>query len=280
MRHIVFIGFGALLLVGWGGRPISVLPSESSTGTTDITELKDPPQAKVVEKEKPGDVKKAHGATPSKIKATEKMAALKLVVVDKEKGPIEGIAISVTGSKDGKKLYAAPTDSTGYTELLVPVGQDYTIVYLSLGLTETAATLPISDKPNQNVRLTLRYTRILPKKGSGGASGIVLGGITFDTGKAKIRPESYDELDSVVEYLAHKPGARVEISGHTDSVGNKAANKALSQKRAEACVDYLVAKGIDRSRLTSVGYGDERPVASNDTPEGREKNRRIEAREL
>ncbi len=236
---------------------------------------------KVVEGTKKGDIKKAQGATPSKIKANKTHAALKLVVVDKKKGPLEGISISVTGSKDKKKLYAAPTDSTGYTELLVPAGQDYEIVYLSLGFSETAATLPIPNKPNQNVRLTLRYTRILPKRTVAGAeSGIVLGGITFDTGKATIRSESFSQLDKVVEYMAHKPGARVEISGHTDSVGNKAANKALSLRRAKACVAYLVKKGIDKSRLSAVGYGDERAVASNATPEGREKNRRIEAREL
>ncbi len=267
MRQTILVLMGALLSTAWGGEP----PSK----------LEKPPSGKVVEVENKGDIKKARGEKPSQIQASKTHAALKLVVVDKKTGPIEGITISVTGSKDKKKLYAAPTDSKGYTELLVPVGQDYELVYLSLGFTETAATLPIADKPNQNVRLTLRYTRILPKKGvSGGGSGIVLGGITFDTGKSTIRPESFDQLDKVVEYLAHKPGAKVEISGHTDSVGNKAGNKSLSLERAKACVEYLVKKGIERSRLSAVGHGDERPVASNDTPEGREKNRRIEAREI
>jgi outer membrane protein OmpA-like peptidoglycan-associated protein len=226
-----------------------------------------------------GEVKGAHGASPSKIKATKTHAALKLVVVDKEKGPIPGITISVKGSKDGKKLYTEATDSTGYTELLVPVGQEYTIVYMSLGFTETAATLPIDGAPNQNVRLTLRYTRILPKGPAGAAPGIVLSGVTFDTADSTIRPESFPQLDQVVEYLTHKPDARVIVSGHTDNVGNKAANKSLSKKRAQACVDYLVKKGIERTRLEAVGYGDERPVASNDTSEGREQNRRIEAQE-
>jgi outer membrane protein OmpA-like peptidoglycan-associated protein len=150
-----------------------------------------------------------------------------------------------------------------------------------LGLSETAATLPISTEPNQNVRLTLRYTRIEPQKTAAGQSGgIVLSGVNFDTGKSTIRKDSYEQLDTVVEYMAHKPGVRVEISGHTDNVGDKGANKKLSLQRAQACVDYLVKKGIERSRLEAVGYGDQIPVASNVTPDGREQNRRIEAREL
>ena len=84
----------------------------------------------------------------------------------------------------------------------------------------------------------------------------------------------------MVEYLTHKTSAKVEISGHTDNVGNKKKNKALSTKRAEACRDYLVSKGIDSGRIEAVGYGDERPIESNATPEGQQKNRRIEATEF
>ena len=87
-------------------------------------------------------------------------------------------------------------------------------------------------------------------------------------------------LDHVYEYLAHKRSARIEISGHTDNVGNPKANKDLSQRRAQACRDYLVGKGIDAARIVAVGKGDEAPVAPNDTEEGRRQNRRIEATEL
>jgi outer membrane protein OmpA-like peptidoglycan-associated protein len=80
--------------------------------------------------------------------------------------------------------------------------------------------------------------------------------------------------------MNHKKEARIEISGHTDNVGNPLANKTLSQKRAEACRNYIVSKGIDKGRLDAVGEGDTRPVAPNDSDEGRQRNRRIEAREL
>ena len=108
----------------------------------------------------------------------------------------------------------------------------------------------------------------------------MLSGVNFDTGKATIRPESFSRLDIVVDFMTHKKSARVEISGHTDNVGNPKANKALSEKRAQACRDYIISKGVDRSRLKAVGYGDEHPIAPNDTDEGRQKNRRIEAKEL
>jgi len=87
-------------------------------------------------------------------------------------------------------------------------------------------------------------------------------------------------LDRVVEYMTHKPSARIRIAGHTDNVGNARANQRLSKKRAEAVRDYLVSQGIDGGRIEAVGYGDERPIAPNDTEEGRQKNRRIEAIEL
>ena len=217
--------------------------------------------------------KEAHGAKASKIKPTKTEAAMKLFVVDKDKGPVKGVVIFLTGP-DKTKYYAEPTDSEGYAEVLVPVGKTYDITYLSLGRGEIAATVPVADEPSQSVKLTLRYKRELAQK------PFILSGVNFDTAKATIRPESFSRLDTVVEFMVHKKNARVEISGHTDNVGNAAANKTLSEKRAQACRNYIVSKGIDKKRLDAIGFGDERPIASNDTDEGRQKNRRIEAKEL
>ena len=100
------------------------------------------------------------------------------------------------------------------------------------------------------------------------------------SGKAVIDPESYPRLDGVVEYMVYKKSARIEISGHTDNLGNPKTNKALSEKRAQACRDYLIKKGIDGGRIEAHGFGDERPIAPNDSEEGRRQNRRIEATEL
>ncbi len=220
--------------------------------------------------------KDAHGTAESNIKPTKTEAALKFFVVDKDKGPIEGVVISLT-APDGTKYYTKETDSAGYAEVLVPVGKKYSLVYLSLGRKDIAASVPVTDEPNQNVKLTLRYKRHDRKQEQ---EVFVLEGVLFDTGKATLRPESFPRLDRVVEYMTHKKRARIQISGHTDNVGDANANKVLSENRAKACREYLVSKGIDGTRVTAVGYGSEQPIATNDTPEGRQLNRRIEATEL
>jgi outer membrane protein OmpA-like peptidoglycan-associated protein len=232
-----------------------------------------------------GNAKAAHGVGESKIKPTKTEAAMKFVVVDKDKGPIPGIVIMLTDPESLKKYYTDETDATGYAEVLVPVGKTYDLVYLSLGVKEIAAKVPVSNEPNQSVRLTLRYKYERPAPRVANVPhppepGFILDGVQFDTGKATLRPDSLSRFDSVVEYMQHKKSARIEISGHTDNKGNAKQNKALSEKRAEACREYLISQGIEADRITAVGYGDERPIASNDTEAGRQQNRRIEAAEL
>lgn len=104
----------------------------------------------------------------------------------------------------------------------------------------------------------------------------VIEGINFELGKALILRDSYAILDRAARVLKEFPEIRLEVSGHTDNTGSPAYNKELSQKRAEAVKDYLVGRGIDAARLTAVGYGMDRPLGPNDTPQGRAKNRRTE----
>ncbi|MDH5365525.1 MAG: OmpA family protein, partial [Cyclobacteriaceae bacterium] len=105
----------------------------------------------------------------------------------------------------------------------------------------------------------------------------VLRNIYFEFNKATFTTDSYTELNKLEKMLADNPTVNVEISGHTDAVGNDKYNKKLSLLRAEAVIRYLMEKGIDQRRLTAVGYGEERPLASNDDEsEGREINRRVE----
>ncbi|WBO83352.1 OmpA family protein [Hymenobacter yonginensis] len=105
---------------------------------------------------------------------------------------------------------------------------------------------------------------------------VVLNNIFFDFDKATLRKESTGELERLQKLLTETPALRLEISGHTDNVGNAAYNKDLSQRRAKAVVDYLVAKGVAKDRLTFAGYGDTQPVALNTTKAGRQQNRRTE----
>lgn len=109
----------------------------------------------------------------------------------------------------------------------------------------------------------------------------VLRNIYFDFNKATFKPESYNELNNLERMLQQNPLLKVEISGHTDNVGKKVYNQILSQKRAEAVKDFLTKKGIDSRRVTAVGYGSTKPLASNDDEEdGRELNRRVEFKVL
>jgi outer membrane protein OmpA-like peptidoglycan-associated protein len=233
----------------------------------------------------------AHGDRPSEIEASATHAAMRLFVVDPDTGPLRGVVIKMTGP-DGHAYYTRETDSVGYAEVLVPVGQRYELEYLSLGRRSARARVEVPAEPNQDIRLTLRHRRYRPPPRPAVASpeqptaaapepeGLVLEGILFESGRATLQAESNPRLDRVVEYMTHMPSVRIRISGHTDDVGDPRTNQALSEARAQAVRDYLIAHGIDGGRVEAVGYGDQQPVAPNDTEEGRAQNRRIEAVEL
>lgn len=100
--------------------------------------------------------------------------------------------------------------------------------------------------------------------------------INFDFGKATIRPDSRPIIEQIVQMMKTNPELMLGVEGHTDNVGDSAANILLSENRAKAVKEAIVAEKIDESRLSTVGYGENKPVAANDTEEGRAKNRRVE----
>jgi len=103
---------------------------------------------------------------------------------------------------------------------------------------------------------------------------VTLHGAQFDFNKATLKPSGKDIVDQAVKVMKDKPDLRVSVEGHTDSVGSDAYNQKLSERRAMAVRDYIVAQGVDAIRITIVGFGESKPVASNDTEEGRAQNRR------
>ncbi|RLB00672.1 MAG: hypothetical protein DRG55_06185, partial [Deltaproteobacteria bacterium] len=107
---------------------------------------------------------------------------------------------------------------------------------------------------------------------------ITLPGVLFAFDSAELTPKARAILDEVVAILKEHPELTVEIEGHTCALGDEAYNQWLSERRARAVKDYLVSKGISPERLKAVGYGETRPIAPNDTKEGRIKNRRVELR--
>lgn len=107
-------------------------------------------------------------------------------------------------------------------------------------------------------------------------ASLVLEGVTFVTASAELTPQAHEVLTGVAASLKAYPEVRVEVQGHTDAIGSAVANRALSQARAESVRAFLIESGIAADRIAAVGYGEDYPVAPNDTEEGRARNRRVE----
>ena len=116
----------------------------------------------------------------------------------------------------------------------------------------------------------------LIKKDISAGKIIRLHNLYFDLDKADFLPRSYDELDVLCSIMKDRPSLYIDIIGHTDDIGTETYNNELSLSRAKAVVEYLVAHGIDFGRLSYKGKGHSKPIASNDTMEGRRLNRRVE----
>ncbi len=100
--------------------------------------------------------------------------------------------------------------------------------------------------------------------------------INFETGKSDIKPESQNIIDQIAEMLKANATLKINVEGHTDNVGTPASNQTLSENRAKAVMNALIAKGIDKSRLSSKGLGQTKPINDNSTEDGKAKNRRVE----
>lgn len=171
-------------------------------------------------------------------------------------------------------LPKAMTDATtGIYKAAVPAGTYSVIVEAADYITESAPVI-VAQNETKIQNFTLRP---VPRVGE----RIVLKGITFDFNSAVIKPVSYPVLDDAARVLKAKPTMRVEISGHTDSIGSDSYNLTLSRDRATAVRDYFIRyHNIDPTRLAAVGYGETQPIADNRTRSGRDMNRRIEFKVL
>lgn len=176
---------------------------------------------------------------------------------------------------DGTELgTATPDPITGEYKLVLPYGKKYGIRALVDGYMSKSQNLDLSTATGgRYLELTDRDIALVPlEKGQ----AIALNNIFFDTGKSDLRPESFPELNYLLEILTNRKALVIEIGGHTDNVGGNELNNRLSQARADAVRQYLLGKGLAPERITSLGYGETRPVAPNDTDEGRQQNRRVE----
>ena len=121
-----------------------------------------------------------------------------------------------------------------------------------------------------------QFNRILETHDTPRGLVVNIGDVLFDTGKYNLRPEAREKLARFAGIVLAHPGLNLEVEGHTDNVGSDEFNLKLSEQRAETVRTYLIEQGLSESSMTAKGLGKSLPVASNDTREGRQKNRRVE----
>jgi outer membrane protein OmpA-like peptidoglycan-associated protein/tetratricopeptide (TPR) repeat protein len=189
--------------------------------------------------------------------ATHQPLEASIELVDNAKNQV--IASFTSNSKTGKYLVSLPS-GTNYG--IAVKAQNYLFYSANFNIPDTASYMVVE----RNVALQPLSI----------GSRIVLRNIFFDFDKATLRPESQTELDRLVSLLNQYPKLKIEIAGYTDNKGSQAYNQKLSESRSKSVVDYLVAHSIAADRLTFRGYGMDSPIATNETDEGRQLNRRTE----
>ena len=180
--------------------------------------------------------------------------------------------IEITINSTGEVYTSLKSNSsTGKFLLSLPAGKNYGISVAAEGYLFHSENfdLPKGDGFNLvNKDIELKNIKV--------GSNIALRNVFFNSGKWDIKSDSYAELDRLVALLSDITSLKIEISGHTDNIGSVSFNELLSQRRADAVVNYLVGQGVDKKRLSAKGYGQSKPVDSNNTAEGKALNRRTE----
>jgi outer membrane protein OmpA-like peptidoglycan-associated protein len=165
----------------------------------------------------------------------------------------------------------ASSDIDGSYRVKLPGKKSFNVDLRATGFLSDMKRIDVPDnwtKEAYNLNIELIKVKIGKK--------VVLNNILFETGKSVLTPGSYAELDRLLNIMNENTLMKIEISGHTDKTGSEPLNFTLSQARAKTVVDYLVQKGIDRSRMEFRGYGSLQPISDNSTSAGRAKNRRVE----
>ena len=199
-------------------------------------------------------------------------------VVDKSanNNPVGGTTVSATNIQTNAANTSVSNATLGEFSIQLESNSDFTVVgkkanYISN--IETVSTKGLNRSATLYVKLKLGIENAEGKS-------IILNNISFATGSATLNTTTSTDLNKLAQFLKDNDAAKLEIQGHTDDVGNLQSNITLSEQRANAVVNYLVANGIDKNRLTAKGYGPANPIASNKTASGKAKNRRVEMKLL
>lgn len=172
-----------------------------------------------------------------------------------------------TGAVAGRANY----QSGGIFNLVLIYGKNYGIIAKAEGFIPVSVNIDLRNEGGYT-EMTKNLMMVPIEKGQ----IIRLNNIFFNTGKSDLKAESYPELERLAELLLKNPNIKIEISGHTDDIGNEMDNLILSETRARAVYLYLLSKGVYTLRLVSRGYGEARPIAENNNDENRQLNRRVE----
>jgi len=204
--------------------------------------------------------------------AKSELVVFKGTIMSCEKDKAVGGTILVTDLGTGKAvgIYTSNVTTGKYTVIL-PAGKNYAITVEAPGYAFYSKNINI---PHLDHYVEMKDSICLDPLEIG--TVFVLNNVFFDVDKATLRPESLTELDRLYDILLKNPSIRIRISGHTDSDGSEEHNLKLSDSRAHAVKDFLVAKGIAATRLEYKGFGEGSPVKPNDTPENKQLNRRTE----
>ena len=170
-----------------------------------------------------------------------------------------------------KVIGTTMSDDSGYYRTSLPEGKAYGVEVVARDYLFYLDILDLSSAdPDQMIARNFGLDPI-----EVGAT-VVLENIFFELNKATLKPESFPQLEQVLEFMNGNPSVRMEISGHTDNTGSLRLNTRLSQARAQAVVDWLTERGVAVGRLDAKGYAFSQPIAPNNTAEGRAKNRRVQ----
>lgn len=207
------------------------------------------------------------------------VATIRGVVTDPQGNPLTA-AIKWEDLSTGKNVGELSSDpETGRYFITLPLGKNYGYYAEKEGYYPVSKSIDLR-KSEQGVDIEVNIVLAPIDKIIDEGMAVRLNNLFFDYDKATLRSESQAELDRLYEVLRKYPKAKIEIAGHTDSIASQSYNSDLSQRRAQAVVDYLVMKGYPRANLVAKGYGEVKPVADNGTEEGRQLNRRVEYRFL
>src|SRR5258706_5794056 len=198
-----------------------------------------------------------------------KMATVNVIVTDMKIRPRKGEEVIFRGENSGK-IFSGFSDAAGKIKQVLPPGDSYNVSVKSITDTTryTIITVPALAEDEYFTEPFWVNIKFDPPR------HYRLDNVHFDFDKASLRPDSYDQLKELLEWLQRHEEIKIEIAGHTDNIGSDAHNLKLSQDRANTIRNYLTGKGIKAIRLTAKGYGATEPVADNSTEEGRQLNRR------